>query len=67
VACPVELFQAQDSSWALPLAETWQPFAENVRPALVPGGHQSFLRPPHARALAACITAAIEAEESRGD
>ncbi|MGH3669738.1 MAG: alpha/beta fold hydrolase, partial [Pseudonocardiaceae bacterium] len=66
VVCPVELYQAQESPWAVPLVGSWRPFTQDVRSTLVPGGHHTFLRPPHAQALARRIASAIEAAESRG-
>ncbi|MFI6340987.1 amino acid adenylation domain-containing protein [Streptomyces sp. NPDC050535] len=60
VRCPVVLYQAHGSSWPIPLAESWQPFAERVDFRTVSGDHLSFLRPPHVVALAKEITVALE-------
>ncbi|MFJ4576773.1 amino acid adenylation domain-containing protein [Streptomyces sp. NPDC088846] len=59
VDCPVLLYQAAESPWVLPLAESWQPFADRVDARVVPGGHLSFLLAPHVEALAAEIAAAL--------
>ena len=60
VDAPIMLYQAQDSTWAVPLAETWQPFASQVDARMVSGDHVSFLRPPHVAAVGKTVMAALK-------